>query len=139
MKKKKIILVCIFLLLILATAIYTIVSAAQCYHYEMDPANGLDILEGLGAVLIMMVGGFVVLYELDLFYTVHYFVIKPKTMAKSILNILSNMSLLLIFFADFYKNIFKEDMVAPILVFLIYIILRIACFGVSIKTKTPKQ
>ena len=133
-KVRKIIIICIFLMLILATAIYTIVSAVNSYNYDMNPANGVDIMEGLDAVLVIMVGGFVVFYELDLFYTVYYFFIKPKTPAKTILNCLSNLSLLLIFFANYYKNIFEEDVIAPLLVFLIYIILRISCFILSTRT-----
>jgi hypothetical protein len=94
----------------------------------MDPANGVDILEGFGAVLAIMIGAFVIFYELDLFYTVYYFFIKPKTIAKSILNILANASLLLLFFVDFYKDIFSEDVIAPLIVFTIYIALRISYF-----------
>ena len=131
MKKK--IIICVFSILILITAIVFIVGAIQSYNYDMDPANGV-VLEGLGAVLTLMVGGFVVFYELDLFYTVYYFFIKPKTVAKSILNIFSNLSLLLIFFANYYKNIFEEDVIAPLLVFLIYIVLRISCFILSTRT-----
>ena len=71
MKNKKIIIVCIFLTLITITALFTVISAVKSYKYDMDPTNGVDILEGFGAVLIMMVGGFVVFYELDLFYTVY--------------------------------------------------------------------
>ena len=123
MKKK--IIVCVFLTLIFVTAVFFIVSAIESYKYDMDPANGVDILEGFGAVLAIMIGAFVVFYELDLFYTVYYFLIKPKTIAKSILNILANMSLLLIFFADYYKNIFSEDVIAIFIVFTIYVVLRI--------------
>ena len=125
MKKRKIILACIFLTLIAVTAIFTAVLAIDSYRYETDPANGVDILVGFEAVLIMMVGGFVVLYELDLFYTVYYFFIKPKTVAKSILNILSNLSLLLIFFSQYFKNIFEEDAIEPLVVFSTYVVLRI--------------
>ena len=124
MKKK--IIICIFLTIILITAIFFIAAAIDSYNYDMNPANGVDILEGFGAVLAIMIGAFVVFYELDLFYTVYYFLIKPKTIAKSILNILANASLLLIFFADYYKNIFSEDVIAPLLVFAIYIALRIS-------------
>ena len=131
MKKKKMIIVAIFLVLIALTAIYTIVSAVKSYNYDMDPSNGVDILEGFGAVLTMMVGGFVVFYELDLFYTVYYFFIKSKTIAKSILNILCNLSLLLLFFSEYYKNIFEEDVMAPLIVFFTYIILRIVYVIVS--------
>ena len=124
MKKK--IVICVFLTVILITTIFFIAAAIVSYNYDMDPANGVDILEGVGAVLAIMIGAFVVFYESDLFYTVYYFLIKPKTIAKSILNILANASLLLIFFADYYKNIFLEDVIAPLLVFAIYIVLRIS-------------
>lgn len=130
MKKKKIIVICAFLFLIFVTAIFTIVSVVKSYQYDMDPANSVDIMEGMGAALLIIIGGFVVLYELDLFYTVYYFLIKPKTIAKSILNILANLSLLLSFFNDFYKDIFSEDIIAPLIVFAIYVVLRITCFMV---------
>ena len=78
------------MILIFVTVTYTFVSAVKSYRYDMDPANGVNILEGLGAVLTIIVGAFVVFYELDLFYTVYYFVIAPKSIAKSTLNILSN-------------------------------------------------
>ena len=94
----------------------------------MDPANGVDILEGFGAVLTLTVGALVVFYELDLFYTVYYFVVKPKSIAKSILNVLANVSLLLMFFGNYYKNIFSEDVIAPLIVFAIYLMFRISCF-----------
>ena len=128
MKKKEIIVICAFLLLIFVTAIFTIVSAVKSYQYDMDPANGIDALEGFGAVFLLIIGGFVVFYELDLFYTAYYFLIKPKTITKSILNILANLSLLLVFFNKYYKNIFSEDMIAPLIVFGMYVVLRIACF-----------
>ena len=115
------------------TAIFFIAAAIDSYNSDMNPANGVDILEGFGAVLAIMIGAFVVFYELDLFYTVYYFLIKPKTIAKSILNILANASLLLIFFADYYKNIFSEDVIAPLLIFAIYIALRISSLSVSAK------
>ena len=111
---------------ILITTIFFIAAAIDSYNYDMDPANSVDILEGFGAVLAIMIGAFVVFYELDLFYTVYYFLIKPKTIVKSILNILANMSLLLIFFADYYKNVFSEDVIAPLIVFATYVVLRIS-------------
>ena len=126
MKKK--IIICAFLILIFLTAAFFVVTAIDSYNYDMDPANGVDILEGFGAVPAIMIGAFVIFYELDLFYTVYYFFIKPKTIAKSILNILANASLLLLFFVDFYKDIFSEDVIAPLIVFTIYIALRISYF-----------
>ena len=124
MKKK--IVICVFLTVILITTIFFIAAAIESYNYDMDPANGVDILEGVGAAIIIMIGAFVVFYELDLFYTVYYFLTKPKTIVKSILNILANMSLLLIFFADYYKNIFSEDVIAIFIVLTIYVVLRIS-------------
>ena len=137
MKKK--IIIFVFLMLILITAILSIVSAIASYNYDMDSTNGVDILEGLGAVLTIMVGAFVIFYELDLFYTVYYFFIKPKTIARSILNVLSNVSLLLVFFNDYYKDIFSEDVIAPLIVFAIYIVLRISCFIIPNRELDKKQ
>ena len=139
MKRKKIIIISIFLLLIVITSLLFIKGAIDSYNYDMAPANGVDILEGFGAVLTMMVGGFVVFYELDLFYTVYSFFIKPKTVAKSILNILSNLSLLLIFFSEYYKDIFKEDVIAPLIVFFTYIVLRIVYVIVSTRNLAQEQ
>ena len=48
MKKK--IIIGVFSLLILITAIVFIVGAMQSYNYDMYPANGVDIFEGFGAV-----------------------------------------------------------------------------------------
>ena len=132
MKKKKIIIISIFLTLIALTLFVFIKGAIDSYNYDMDPANGVDIMEGLGAVLLMIVGGFVVFYELDLFYTVYYFLIQPKTTAKSILNILSNLSLLLVFFNKYYKDLFfEEDVIAPLIVLSTYVVFRIAYSIVS--------
>ena len=124
MKKK--IIICAFLILIFLTVVFFIIAAIDSYNYDIE--NGVDILEGFGAVIAIMIGVFVIFYELDLFCTVYYFFIKPKTIVKSILNILANASLLLLFFADFYKDIFSEDVIAPLIVFTIYIALRISCF-----------
>ena len=134
MKKKKIIIICTFLLLIFATAIYTVVSAVESYQYDMDQANGVDILEGFGAVLTLMIGGFVVLYELDLLYTVYYFFIKPKTKAKSILNVFSNVSLLLIYVYTILSSHFMQLRaleIIPYVLFFVYIILRIVYFSIA--------
>lgn len=135
MKKK--ILIGVFLLLISITVIGFMAAAIESYHYDMDPANGVDIMEGVGAVLTIMVGGFVVFYELDLFYTVYYFLIYPKTIAESILNLLANATLLLVFFNKYYKDIFSEDVIAPLIVFAIYIVLRISSF-IVLRSRNPK-
>lgn len=132
MKKK--IVVGVFTLLILITVICFIISAISSYNYDMNPANGVDIFEGLNAVLILIFGGFVVLYEIDLFYTVYYFLIKPKILAKTILNILSNLS-----FVSFYVIICFWDLIISVKLFeglllglfALYIVLRIVYLCVS--------
>ena len=83
MKRKKIIAICAFLLLILVTATAFLIAAIDSYNYDMDPANGVDIMEGMGAAFLIIIGGFVILCELDLFFTVYYFLVKPKTSQKS--------------------------------------------------------
>ena len=145
MKKK--IMICVFSILILITAIVFIVGAIQSYNYDMDPANGVDILEGFGAVLTLMVGGFVVFYELDLFYTAFYFFLKPKIIAKSILNIVSNLTLLSIVFTDsiahflfkYVSEIFGEEVIVLFSLFFIYVILRIICFSIPVKREVKEN
>ena len=97
MKKK--IIICVFSILILITAIVFIIGAIQSYNYDITN-NPDDKWVGFGSVLTLMVGGFVVFYEFDLFYTAYYFLIKPKTKAKSILNILANFTLVIMYFTD---------------------------------------
>ena len=139
MKKK--IIIGIFSLLIVVTAIVFIIAAISSYNYDMDPANGVDIFEGFGAVLIAVVGGFVVFYELDLFYTTYYFFIKPKTIAKSILNVLSNLTLLTIIFTDsiahflykYVSEIFGEEIIFLFALLLTYVILRIVSIVIPVR------
>ncbi len=130
MKKK--IIIGVFLLLILITAIVVIVSAIDTYCYEV--AND-DIMAGFGAAMILVVGGFAIFYELDLFYTMYYFFVKPKTIAKSILNVVSNLVLLSIVFTDsiahflykYVSEVFGEEVIAFLALFFTYVILRIVC------------
>ena len=143
---KKKIITCVFSILILITAIVFIIGAIQSYNYDMDPANGVDIFEGFGAVLIAIVGGLVIFYELDLFYTTYYFFIKPKTIAKSILNVLSNLTLLITFFADsiahflfkYVSQIFGEEVILSYALFFIYVILRIASIAIPARKSTKE-
>ena len=126
MKKK--IIICVFLLLIVVTSFVFIKSAIDSYNYDMDPANGVDIMEGMGAAMLLVLGGFIVFYELDLFYTVFYFaIIKPKTLIKSIFVALSNITLLLIFFTEYIADAFSisEETNVTIALFFIYLILKL--------------
>ena len=137
MKKK--IIITVFSLFILITAIIFIVGAISSYNYDIKNYSD-DKWVGFGAVLTLMVGGFVVFYELDLFYTVYYFFIKPKTIIKSILNILSNISLLLIVFTDYIAHflysyvseVFGEEIIVLFALLFLYIILRIVCILFSV-------
>lgn len=122
MKKK--IIIYIFSALIILTAIIFFILAIDTYAYE---AKNADILVGLGAAIVMVIGGFTVLYEFDLFYVVYYFFIKPRSKAKSVLNVLSNVSLILIFAYTFLSDVFMELRkyeFTPLVLFAIYIILR---------------
>lgn len=143
MKKKKILIACIFLTLIIITAICAVVFAVKSYQYDMDPANGVDILEGVGAGIAIALGGIAVLFELDLFFTVYYFLIKPKTLSKSIFMILSQLLLLPVLFSghlakflsEYVSDIFSEEIIVIIPVFFIYIILRAICISICFSKK----
>lgn len=136
MKKKKIMIVSIFLMLILITSFVFLKGAIDSYNYDMDPNNGVDIMEGMGAAMLIVLGGFVVFYEFDLFYTVYYFLVKPKTITKSILNILSNVSLLLQFFVARIARALSisEETNLAIALFFIYLVLRTVCAFVSVNS-----
>jgi len=139
--KKKIIIVAIFLTLIAVTAICTVVSAVKSYQYDMDPANGIDIMEGMGAAMLIVLGGFAVFYELDLFYTLYYFFVKPKTVTKSILNILSNFTLFLQFFGLWIARALSigEERFLAMILFFIYVVLRFVYLIVSTKDWDQEQ
>lgn len=143
MKKK--VIIGVFSLLILITAISFIAGAISSYNYDIKNYSD-DKWLGFGAVLTLMVGGFVVFYELDLFYTAYYFFVKPKTMAKSILNVVSNLTLLSIVFTDsiahflykYVSEVFGEEVIVQFALFFIYVILRIVCATISVR-KSAKQ
>ncbi len=143
---KKRIIVCGFLLLILLTAVVFSVMAADAYCREMASDNDEKFLKNFEPLVFTVVGGFVVFYECDLFYTVYYFFIRPKTITKSILNLLSNLSLVLIFFSGYlsdvfyrYFPIFKEEILVPIVLFLIYVVLRSVNAMIPACSSQPKK
>ena len=143
MKKKKIIIISIFLALIVITSFVFIKGAIDSYNYDMDPANGVDILEGVGAGIAIGVGVITVLFELDLFFTVYYFLVKPKTLSKLIFMILSQPLLLLVFFSgyiakflsEYISDVFKEEIIVIIPIFFLYVILRIVCIAICFLEK----
>ena len=144
MKKK--IIICVFSILILITAIVFIVGAIQSYNYDITN-NPDDKWVGFGSVLTLIVGGFVVFYEFDLFYTAYYFLIKPKTKAKSILNILANFTLVIMFFTDsishflfnYVSEIFVEEVILLFTFFFTYVILRIACCVIPVRQSAKEN
>ena len=130
---KKIIVSLIFCVLIFATMIYFIVSAAVTQHAESkDPA--IDILEGLAATIVVVVGGFIVLYECDLFYTVYYLLFGQKRKAKTVLVILANITLIMIFIYSYlsgrYMGLRKYEIIVFIL-FAVYIVFKIVALFFS--------
>ena len=145
MKKK--ILIGSFFLLVLLTAIIFIVGAIDSYTYDMDPANGVDIMEGTDAAFLIIIGGFVILCELDLFFTVYYFLVKHKTLSKSIFMILSQLFLLIVFssghlakfLSEYVSDIFKEEIIVIAPIFFFYVILRLICVSICFSEKDANR
>ena len=97
-----------------------------------DPA---DIWAGMGAAIVVIVGGFIVFYECDLFYTVYYLFFGQKRTVKTVLVILANITFLLIFvysyLSDRYMELRKYE-TTPLVLFAVYIILKIVASFFSI-------
>jgi len=128
---KKRITVCAFLILIFLTALLTVVQAVRTYNYDIVH---YDILEGFGAAITLGIGGFVVLYELDLFYVVYYFLFRPKTKAKNVLNIISNLLLISVFVFSILLNRYMELRKfehVPALLIAAYVIIRLVSLFVQ--------
>lgn len=142
-KTKKIIIYTFCLGLILCTVILPVAAAVSSYSYDIN--NSVDVFGGFGAAFYLMLGAFFVLYETDFFCTVHYFIFKPKTKLKTVLNILSNLSLLTLFIYGYLIEVYMElrKYESPLLavaLFLAYIILRIAYIAACCYQKnTEKQ
>ena len=144
MKKK--IIICVFSILILITAIVFIIGAIQSYNYDITN-NPDDKWVGFGSVLTLMVGGFIVFYEFDLFYTIYHLLIKPKTIAKSILNILAKITLVIMYFTDsishflfkYVSEIFGEEVILLFTLFFTYVILRIACAVIPVRQSAKEN
>lgn len=142
-KTKKIIIYTFCLGLILCTVILSVAAAVSSYNYDIN--NSVDVFGGFGAAFYLMLGAFFVLYETDFFCTVHYFIFKPKTKLKTALNILSNLSLLLLFIYGYLIEVYMElrKYESPLLavaLFLAYMILRTAYIAACCYRKnTEKQ
>ena len=138
--------IAVFSALILSTLILFAVWVMQALSFDMYSNNEFDIGEGVVGLVIIIAGGIVVLYELDLFYSIYYFLIKPKTKAQSILNIFSNLTLIaalvriltLTVFSDGLA-LFDKVVASPSDLFLIYVVLRIVYFIVSMILRFNKK
>lgn len=105
-KTKKIIIYTFCLGLILCTVILSVAASVSSYSYDIN--NSVDVFGGFGAAFYLMLGAFFVLYETDFFCTVHYFIFKPKTKLKTVLIILSNLSLLTLFIYGYLIEVYME-------------------------------
>ena len=141
-KTKKIIIYTFSLVLILSTVVLTVATAVSSYSYDIN--NSVDVFGGFGAAFYLMLGAFFVLYETDFFCTVHYFIFKPKTKLKTVLNILSNLSLLILFIYGYLIEVYTElrKYESPLLavaLFLAYMILRTAYIAACCYRKNTKK
>lgn len=131
MKKKIVILA--FSILIVITLILGVVISINSYLYELENFE-CDKFVGLGGFIAACFFGFVLLYEIDLFYTVYYFVLKPKTVFKTIFNILSNLSLVFCFFLMYFEDLIINVKLFEypfLILFVVYIVLRTVYFCVA--------
>ena len=141
--KKKTLIILSFLLIILITAIVFIIAAVKSYNYDMDPANGVDIMEDFEAAMIIIVGGLFILCEIDLFFTVYYFLTKPKTLRKNLFMIISQLMILPVIFSDklahflweHVSNVFGEEIIVIFPIFLLYVTLRLISIAICFYEK----
>ena len=137
-KTAKIIIICVFLALIIATAFIFGSLAIESYRYDIE--NEVDVLGGFGAVIAINIGIGVIIYELDLLYTILYFFIKRKTKTKTILNFASHFTLILMFlgeiisdFLNKHLNILKEDWILTVVLFWCYVFIRLIYFFILLE------
>ena len=125
MKKK--IIIGFFTLLILATIVFFTASMIK-YYSEMEEG-----IEGLVLIIIMVYGGLAVFYECDLFYTVYYFAVSKKTVARTVLNILSHGALILALFTTQIAGLLSigEEVIVFGVLALVYVVARLICLMVG--------
>ena len=141
MKKK--IAVGVFLALVLATAGCSLAGAVESYRFDMDPANGVDMMEGMGAAMIIVLGALVILCECELFCTLYYFLFKPRTTAKTVLSLLSTLTLAAVVFSGpiadvlcaHVSEVFAEESLVTLALLFLYATLRVTYAGVAIFAK----
>ena len=116
----RVVLICLFVALIATTAGVTLHAAIESYRYDMDPANGVDMLEGFAAAFLLMIGGFIAVCELELFFVVYYVLMQKKTVAKTFFNIVCPLCLLMICACAAWDNTLlraiPDEIIAPLVV-----------------------
>ena len=100
----RVVLICLFAALIATTAGVTLHAAIESYRFDMDSVNGVDILEGFAAAFLLMIGGFIVACELELFFLVFYVLTQKKTVTKTVLNIVCPLCLLMVYAFFAWEN-----------------------------------
>lgn len=131
MKRRKIITCCVFGAAILATIMLTTVGAVVTYQNEVEND---DFFVGLGAAIVVILGGMAVFCESDLFFTVNYFLFKPKNTARTAFCILSDLFLVLTIAYTFFSEFLTRFMVlrkyefVPLILFGFFVIFRIVFF-----------
>ena len=90
-------------------------------------------IEGLLLIFIMVYGGLAVFYECDLFYTVYYFAVSKKTVARTVLNIISHGALILALFTTQIAGLLSigEEVTVFGVLALVYVVARLICLMVS--------
>lgn len=142
LRTKKRIVVCLFLSLILCTVIFTAAAAIESCRYDIE--NPVDVLSGLDAVFRLMAGGYAVLYEADLFHTVHYFLTGARAPFPTALILLSNLSLILLSACFYLLEAFTElrkyaPPLIPVGLFLLCAALRSLYFCARGRSDTGKR
>ena len=136
MRKKKIVTLCIFLALLLFSILFTIVQTVNVLRSQNS-----GLLGGIDSSVVILFGQIVILYQLDFFYTLFYFLFKPKTTAKTVLNLLSTVSFSLAFILwnlfGRYPVLTKYDAI-PVILFCVFATFRCVYIWVFVRKRHKK-
>lgn len=93
--RKKYITASVFCALMLLTAVFFLIAGIDVYRTEMEQSPN-ESFAGMGAAILAVIGIYILICELNLFVTVCYFLFSRKTTARTVLSILSSLTLVLI-------------------------------------------
>lgn len=93
--RKKYITASVFCALMLLTAVFFLIAGIDVYRTEMEQSPN-ESFAGMGAAILAVIGIFILICELNLFVTVCYFLFSRRTTARTVLSILSTLTLVLI-------------------------------------------